>query len=268
MTEKSSISQKQLKLSLVLPCYNERGLLAKVVERILKVDYRGFDLELLVIDDASTDGSDECAKMLAERHPEIVLRRHVKNLGKGSALRTGFSIATGDYIGIQDVDFEYDPGDYVKMLSQMCETGAKVAFGSRYWTGKRNPGETLLHRLTNRFLTAMSNLFSGLRLHDMETCYKLFDRRVLARLLPLLREERFGCEPEMVAKVAKLGRKMGFTVCECPVSYAPRGVDAGKKIGWKDGFRALYCILKYNLPGFDSSCKKCLCGPKVLCGTI
>ena len=241
------MTNRPLKLSLVLPCYNEHGLLAKVVERILKVDYRGFDLELLVIDDASTDGSDECAKMLASRHPEVVFLRHGKNRGKGAALRTGFSIATGDYIGIQDVDFEYDPGDYAKMLSQMRETGAKVAFGSRYWPGKRNAGEASLHRLMNQFLTAMSNLFSGLRLHDMETCYKLFDRRILTQLLPLLREERFGCEPEMVARVAELRRKMGFEVCECPIAYVPRGVEAGKKIGWKDGFRALYCIVKYNV---------------------
>ena len=236
-------------LSLVIPCYNEESTLAGIVEEVLKLRSPQLALELVVVDDSSKDASRAVAESLAARHPEVRLCFHEKNRGKGAALRTGFLAATGDYVGIQDADMEYDPRDYLKMLRPLDEGRADVVFGSRYLRSEDRIVLRWWHSTMNRFLTWLSNIFSDLDLTDMETCYKLFRREIIRRIAPVLKEERFGFEPEVVAHVARLARKEGLRVAEVAIGYRPRTFSEGKKIGWRDGVRALWCILKYNVMG-------------------
>ena len=234
-------------LSLVIPCYNEEATLAGVVEEVLKLRSPDHVLELVIVDDCSKDSSRVMAEKLAADHPEIKLCLHEKNCGKGAALRTGFLAATGDYVGIQDADMEYDPRDYLKMLRPLDEGRADVVFGSRYLRSEDRIVLRWWHSTMNRFLTWLSNVFSDLDVTDMETCYKLFRREIIQRIAPSLKENRFGFEPEVVAHVARLARKEGLRVAEVAIGYRPRTFSEGKKIGWRDGVRALWCILKYNL---------------------
>ena len=234
-------------LSLVIPCYNEEATLAGVVEEVLKLRSPDHVLELVIVDDCSKDSSRVVAEKLAADHPEIKLCLHEKNCGKGAALRTGFLAATGDYVGIQDADMEYDPRDYLKMLRPLDEGRADVVFGSRYLRSEDRIVLRWWHSTMNRFLTWLSNVFSDLDVTDMETCYKLFRREIIQRIAPSLKENRFGFEPEVVAHVARLARKEGLRVAEVAIGYRPRTFSEGKKIGWRDGVRALWCILKYNL---------------------
>lgn len=236
-------------LSLIIPCYNEESTLGGIVEEVLKIKSADLALELVVVDDCSKDSSRAVAETLAARHTEVKLCFHDKNKGKGAALRTGFLAATGDYVSIQDADMEYDPHDYLKMLRPLEEGRADVVLGSRYL---RREGWIVLrwrHSMMNRFLTLLSNVFSDLDVTDMETCYKLFRREVIQRIASRLKEDRFGFEPEVVAHVARFARKEGLRVAEVAISYRPRTFSEGKKIGWRDGVRALWCILKYNLFG-------------------
>ena len=236
-------------LSLVIPCYNEESTLAGIVEEVLKLRSSDLGLELVIVDDCSKDSSRAVAERLAADHPEIKLCFHEKNRGKGAALKTGFLAATGDYVGIQDADMEYDPRDYTKMLRPLVDGRADVVFGSRYLKREDRIVLRWWHTAMNRFLTWWSNVLSDLDVTDMETCYKLFRREIIQKIAPCLKEERFGFEPEVVARVACLARKEGLRVSEVAISYRPRSFKEGKKIGWRDGVRALWCIFKYNLIG-------------------
>jgi len=229
-----------VRLSVVIPVYNESHTLETLVQRVLGVDY-GCDLEIVLVDDASDDGSREVAESLASRHTNLVCLRHETNAGKGAAIRTGFARASGDIVIVQDADLEYDPGEIPAMIDLIRNDIADVVFGSRFLA--RGPHRVLYywHYLANRMLTAFSNVLTNLNLTDIEVCYKAFRREVLESIT--LEEERFGFEPEITAKVAR----GNWRIYEVPISYYGRTYKEGKKIGWRDGVRALYCILKYNL---------------------
>lgn len=229
-------------LSLVIPCYNEEKTLRNCVLRCLALAGDDLSLELVIVDDCSSDGSLGVARALADEHPEVLVCRHEVNQGKGAALRTGFAYATGDFVGVQDADMEYDPLDYRLMLPPLREGVADVVYGSRYLRQDMRRVLYFWHTWMNRTLTFVSNMFTNLDITDMETCYKLFRRDVIQRLVPLLKEDRFGFEPEVTILVAQ----HQLRVYECAVSYCPRSYEEGKKIGWKDGVRALYCILHYG----------------------
>lgn len=237
MTETPS---RPVTLSLVIPCYNEERTLERCVERVLAIANERLALELIIVDDASKDNSVAVAQSLIQRHPNIMLLRHERNQGKGAALRTGFAQAIGDYVGVQDADLEYDPQDLRKLILPLVEGRADVVFGSRFlYSGERRV-LYFWHSQMNRALTFLSNMFSDLGLTDMETCYKLFRREIIQSIY--IQEDRFGFEPEIVAKVAE----MRCRVYETPISYHGRTYAEGKKINWKDGLRALYCILHYG----------------------
>ena len=226
-------------LSVVIPVYNERNFVAELVSRVLAEDY---DMEVLLIDDGSTDGSREIIAGLAEQHPQVHVQLHEANQGKGAALRTGFRSARGDFILIQDADLEYDPRDYAKLLEPLLDGRADVVFGSRFLGG---PHRVLNyhHYLANRFLTMLSNILTGLNLTDMETCYKAFRREVIDDMR--LRQNRFGFEPEFTARVAA----QRCRVYEVPISYSGRDYTEGKKITWKDGVAALWTIMRSRFDG-------------------
>ena len=231
------------KLSLIVPCYNEETTLHGIMERVLQLRSDRLALEIVLVDDCSTDKSREVAEELRQRYPDAIkLVCHRVNQGKGAALRTGFLEATGDYVGIQDADMEYDPEDYLTMLEPLLAGKADVVYGSRYLRPDTRRVLYFWHTWMNRTLTRCSNMFTNLDITDMETCYKLFRRDVIARIAPRLRENRFGFEPEITAYVAEENCR----VYECAIHYHPRSYDEGKKIGWKDGLRALYCILHYG----------------------
>ncbi|HDQ40451.1 MAG TPA: glycosyltransferase [Desulfonatronum sp.] len=227
-------------LSLVIPCYNEESTLERCIERVQSIVDDMLSLELIIVDDCSKDNSIQVAEGLVKRFSNICLVRHEVNQGKGAALRTGFAHVTGEFVGVQDADLEYDPMDLKKLLVPLAEGRADVVFGSRYlYSGERRV-LYFWHSQMNRILTFFSNMFSDLGLTDMETCYKLFRREILQSIT--IEENRFGFEPEIVAKVGE----MGCRVYEFPISYQGRTYAEGKKINWKDGLRALYCILHYG----------------------
>ena len=231
-----------VKLSLVVPCYNEDKTLSEIVERVLTLRSEKLALEIIIVDDCSKDKSWETAQVLAEKYPEIILAKHEVNQGKGAALRTGFLKATGDFVGVQDADMEYDPNDYLIMLEPLLDGRADVVYGSRYLKPDTRRVLYFWHSCMNKFLTFASNMFTDLGITDMETCYKLFKREVIQAIAPRLKENRFGFEPEVTTYVAEAQVK----VYECAISYNPRTFEEGKKIGWKDGVRALYCIMHYG----------------------
>ena len=224
-------------LSVIVPCYNERATVAELLRRVREVP---IDKEIIVIDDVSTDGSRDVVAALAKEHPEIRQLLQPVNQGKGAAIRRGISEARGDIVLIQDADLEYDPEEYPKLVQPILDGHADVVFGSRF---EGYPRRVMLywHRLGNNFLTFLSNATTNLDLTDMETCYKVFRREVIQSIN--LRSNRFGIEPEITAKVAK----RGYRVYEVPISYYGRDYWEGKKINWKDGFSALWTILKYGL---------------------
>jgi len=226
-----------VKLSVVMPVYNERLFIRAIVERVLSVRLEGVETELIVVDDFSTDGTREELEDL--QRLGITVERHEVNLGKGAALRTGFARATGDVILIQDADLEYNPEEYGVLLKPIREGHADVVYGSRFLSGPHRV-HLFWHMVGNRFLTLLSNMMSNLNLTDMETCYKVFRREVLEGMR--LRSNRFGFEPEFTLKVAR----GGWRVYEVPISYHGRDYAEGKKIGWKDGVSAIYTIFKYR----------------------
>jgi glycosyltransferase involved in cell wall biosynthesis len=228
-----------MKLSIVIPVYNENATLKTLVENVLGVDM-GMEKQLVIVDDRSTDGTRESLQRLAEENPDWTVRFHDENMGKGAALRTGFAAANGDMVVIQDADLEYDPNDICLLLKPMLEGHADVVYGSRFIGGGPHRVVYYWHYLGNRFLTTLSNMMSDLNLTDMEVCYKLFKKEVLEGLT--LRENRFGFEVEITAKIAK----GDWRIYEVPISYYGRNYSQGKKITWKDGVRALWCILKYR----------------------
>ncbi|MDR2591560.1 MAG: bifunctional glycosyltransferase family 2/GtrA family protein [Chitinispirillales bacterium] len=231
-------------LSLIVPCYNEAGTIEVCIGKLLDFSReQPFSLEIIAVDDASTDASARILERLAAEHGGVIkVFRHEKNRGKGAALRTGFAHATGDFVGINDADDEYDPRDYLIMLEPLLAGKADVVYGSRYLRPDTRRVLYFWHTWMNNALTRVSNMFTNLDITDMETCYKLFRREVIGRIAPLLKEERFGFEPEITARVADAGCR----VYECAISYNPRSYEEGKKIGWRDGVRALYCIFHYS----------------------
>ena len=230
-------------LSLVVPCYNEVKTIEACIEKILEFSQgQNFSLELVIVDDASTDGSWQILEKIAQLHSEIKILKHEKNRGKGAALRTGFIHATGDFVGIQDADTEYNPCDYLTMLEPLIDGRADVVYGSRYLRPDTRRVLYFWHTWMNKTLTSISNMFTNLDITDMETCYKLFRREIIQKIAPQLKEDRFGFEPEVTAKVAQTDCR----IYECAITYNPRTYEEGKKIGWKDGVRALYCIFHYS----------------------
>lgn len=229
-------------LSLIIPCFNEEKTLANCVERCLELKEHGIDIELIIVDDCSTDASYKVAQELAAKYTEVTVMRHEKNRGKGAALRTGFLAIRGDYVGIQDADAEYNPLDYLTLMQPLRDNKADVVYGSRYLRQDTRRVLYFWHTWMNRSLTFVSNMFTNLDVTDVHSCYKLFRRETLQAIAPLLQEDRFGFESEVTILVAR----MKLRVYECAISYEPRTYEEGKKIGWRDGVRALYCILHYG----------------------
>jgi len=228
------------RLSVVIPCYNENETLESCVDRVRAIGSESLGLEIVIVNDASTDGSLEVAQRLAARHEEVSVVSHEINQGKGAALRSGFREVTGDFVAVQDADLEYDPQDLPRLLEPLIEGRADVVMGSRYAASGPHRVLYFWHSVGNRLLTLLSNIFTDLALTDMETCYKVFKREVIQSIE--IEENRFGFEPEIVAKLAD--RRL--RIYEAGIRYSPRTYEEGKKIGVSDGLRALYCVIRYN----------------------
>ena len=224
-------------LSVIIPCFNEVKTLNELLAAVKECGVE--DLEIIIVDDCSTDGTRELLKNLNDDTIKVLY--HDFNKGKGAALRTGFKSATGDICIVQDADLEYDPKEFPLLLDPIIKNKADVVFGSRFQSGRPHRVVYFWHRIGNGVLTLLSNFFTDLNLSDMETCYKAFRTEVIKSVD--IKENRFGFEPEITAKISK----MDLRIYEVGISYYGRTYDEGKKIGWKDGVRAIYCILKYNL---------------------
>ena len=225
-----------MKLSVIIPVYNERATVPGLLERVRRVD---LDKEIIVVDDGSTDGTRELLEGLKDRIDVLVY--HDRNRGKGAAIRTGVQKATGDVVVVQDADLEYNPEEYHRLIKPIADGGADVVYGSRFAGGDERRVLLFWHTLGNRLLTLFSNMFTNLNLTDMETCYKMFKADVIKSIT--IEQDRFGFEPEITAKVAKINSR----ICEVGISYSGRDYAEGKKIGWRDGVQAIWCIVKYGL---------------------
>lgn len=227
-----------MQLSVVIPVYNEIATLEELVRRVQAVD---IDKELVLVDDGSTDGTRELLGRLQKQYDNVRIHLHEANQGKGAALRTGFKHCKGDIVIVQDADLEYDPAEYPRLIKPILDGRADVVYGSRFVGGDEHRVLYFWHMVGNRFLTLLSNMMTNLNLTDMETCYKVFRREVIQDIT--IEEDRFGFEPEITAKMAR----KRVAIYEIGISYSGRTYDEGKKIGWRDGVRALWCIAKYNL---------------------
>ncbi len=233
------------KLSIIVPAYNEEATITTIFDKLNEVELMNdIQKEIIVINDASKDTTEQKIKDYQSAHPEMDIRylKHEVNKGKGAALRTGFHHATGEYLIVQDADLEYDPREFNILLRPVIEGFADVVYGSRFMGGKPHRILFFWHSIGNKFLTSLSNMFTNLNLTDMETCYKLFRTDIIQSLE--LKENRFGFEPEVTAKMSRI---KDIRVYEVGISYYGRTYEEGKKIGWRDGFRAIWAILKYNL---------------------
>ena len=226
-----------MKLSIIIPCYNERDTINSLIASVEQSPIK--DREIIIVDDGSKDGTRDLLSKINNHEIRVIF--HETNQGKGAALRTGFAAATGDICIVQDADLEYDPQEFPLVIQPILDGKADVVFGSRFQSCRPHRVVYFWHRVGNGFLTLLSNIFTDLNLSDMETCYKAFRREVIQSIN--IRENRFGFEPEVTAKISK----MNLRIYEVGISYYGRTYDEGKKIGWKDGFRAIYCIVKYNL---------------------
>lgn len=235
--------ETEVGLSIVMPCYNERRTIDEIVARVLAADTMGLGRELVLVDDGSTDGTAERIQALAESNDAIRVRTHDVNRGKGAAVRTGLAAAGGDIVLIQDADLEYDPTDYPKLIAPIVAGNADVVYGSRFKGGDVGRVLYFWHRIGNGFLTLLSNMFTNLTMTDMETGYKVFKKEVVENIT--IEENRFGFEPEITAKISHV-RPLP-RIYEVGIRYFGRTYSEGKKINWKDGVRAVYCIVKYNL---------------------
>jgi glycosyltransferase involved in cell wall biosynthesis len=232
------------KISIVIPVYNEEKTLEKIITEVENANVMELEKEIILVNDFSKDKSAEILNKYADKHKVL---HHNVNKGKGAALKTGFAAATGDIILIQDADLEYNPKEYKDLLAPILEDKADVVYGSRFMGGRPHRVLYYWHSVGNKFLTFLSNIFTNLNLTDMETCYKVFKRSVMDDILPQLESKRFGFEPEVTARVAKLTKKGRARIYEIGVSYSGRTYEEGKKIGWKDGVEAIWCIIKFNL---------------------
>jgi len=233
------------KLSIIIPAYNEGPTIHFILDKLQQVALlNAIEKEIIIVNDCSKDNTEEAIKNYMSQNPSLNIQyfKHEVNKGKGAALHTGIQKATGDYLIIQDADLEYDPEEYNLLLKPVLDGFADVVYGSRFMGG--NPHRILFfwHTLGNKFLTFLSNMFTNLNLTDMETCYKMFDTKIIQSIQ--LQEKRFGFEPEVTAKISRIPK---IRIYEVGISYYGRTYEEGKKIGWKDGFRAIYCILKYGL---------------------